>query len=465
MNRFRRYPEYRDSGVEWLGEIPAHWEVVELGSVGAFSTGRGGTKLDEEGQGVPCVRYGDLYTYHDHHIVDTRSYLDQQVAEDYTPITYGDVLFAASGEPLDEIGKSAANLIRSAAVCGGDVIVFGPDGNPDPRFLGYSLGAAHASHQKAIMGHGFTVVHIYIPQLKRLGTLVPPLPEQRAIADFLDRQTSRVDRLVRKKERLIDLLKEKRASLISHAVTRGLDPAVPMRDSGVEWLGEIPAHWGIRPTESFARYDKQAVDPATLDTADKVFHYSIPSIQETGDGTVEPPSQIGSTKSLITGSLLLVSRLNPRKGVVVLATEKSIPTLCSTEFVPLRMNERYDERWAFYEFLSEPVRQRLSGMVQSASRSHQHVDVGHILKMDHPLPPLAEQRAIADFLDHETGQIDALVTKALGVIKLLREYRASVISAAVTGRIDVRDPFATALTRPRQAGRPEATSAPIIPDV
>ncbi len=159
-----------------------------------------------------------------------------------------------------------------------------------------------------------------------------------------------------------------------------------MRDSGVEWPGEIPAHWGIRPTESFASYDKQAVDPATLNTADKVSHYSIPSIQETGDGTVEPPSQIGSTKSLITGSLLLVPRLNPRKGVVVLATEKSIPTLCSTEFVPLRMNERHDERWAFYEFLSEPIRQRLSGMVQSATRSHQRVDVGHILKVIIPFP-------------------------------------------------------------------------------
>ena len=180
---------------------------------------------------------------------------------------------------------------------------------------------------------------------------------------------------MRKKEHLISLLKEKRASLISHAVTRGLDPNVPMRDSGVEWLGKIPAHWEIRPTEGFASYDRQTVDPATLDMAGKVFHYSIPSIQETGNATC-----------LITGSLLLVSRLNPGKGVVVLATEKSIPTLCSTEFVPLRINQRHDERWAFYEFLSEPIRQRLSGMVQSATRSHQRVDAGHILTMHHPLP-------------------------------------------------------------------------------
>ena len=230
----------------------------------------------------------------------------------------------------------------------------------------------------------------------------------------------------------------KRASLISHAVTRAWIRCSD-EDSrcGVVW-GDSGA-LGIDRLRA-CQLRQAAVDPATLGHGGQVFHYSIPSIQETGDGTVEPPSQIGSTKSLITGSLLLVSRLNPRKGVVVLATEKSIPTLCSTEFVPLRMNECHDERWAFYEFLSEPIRQRLSGMVQSATRSHQRVDVGHILKVDHPIPPRPEQRAIARFLDHQTARIDALVAKTRAAIERLREYRRSVVSAAVTGQIDVREP-------------------------
>lgn len=213
----------RDSGVEWLGEIPAHWEVVELGRVGAFFKGKGGTKLDEKGQGIPCVRYGDLYTYHDHHILNARSRLDEQVAEAYTPIAYGDVLFAASGETIEEIGTSAVNLIRSAAVCGGDVIVFRPADNWDPCFLGYALGSANVSQQKATMGRGFTVAHIYITQLKRLHTPLPPLPEQRAIADFLNRETGKIDAVVAKTRKAIERLREYRDSVISAAVTGQID--------------------------------------------------------------------------------------------------------------------------------------------------------------------------------------------------------------------------------------------------
>ena len=213
----------KDSGVESLGEIPAHWEVVELGRAGAFFKGKGGTKLDEVGQGVPCVLHGDLYTCHDHHILHAPSCLDERVAEAYTPIAHGDVLFAASGETLEEIGTSAVNLIQSAAVCGGDVIVFRPGDNWDPCFLGYALGSANASHQKATMGRGFTVAHIYITQLRRLRTLLLPLCEQRAIASFLNRETGRIDAIVAKTREAIERLREYRGTVISAAVTGQID--------------------------------------------------------------------------------------------------------------------------------------------------------------------------------------------------------------------------------------------------
>ena len=450
MTGFRRYPDYRDPGVEWLGEIPAHWEVVELGSVGAFSKGRGGTKLDEEGQGVPCVRYGDLYTYHDHHIVDTRSYLDERVAEAYTPITYGDVLFAASGETLDEIGKSAANLIRSAAVCGGDVIIFRPDGNPDSRFLGYSLGAAHGLHQKAIMGRGFTVVHIYIPQLRRLGTPLPPIPEQRAIADFLDRQTSRIDRLVRKKERLIELLKEKRASLISHAVTRGPDPDAPMMDSGVEWLGEIPAHWEVVRLKAVANVQLSSVNKKTVS--------GQPSVRLCNYTDVYYRDEIRRSHATAfmkaTARESEIERFGLRKGDVLITKDSETPddiavpaiiaedlpgVVCGYHLAMLRPNSHLCDGSFLGRAIgaagpSDQFRLHASGVTRFG------LTLGSIADSVIPLPPLPEQRAIADFLDGAASQIDALVTKTNDAIDRLREYRASVISAAVTGRIDVRDP-------------------------
>jgi type I restriction enzyme S subunit len=266
--------------------------------------------------------------------------------------------------------------------------------------------------------------------------LNPPLPEQRAIATFLDRETARIDALVAKNERLIELLQEKRTALISRVVTKGLDPQVPMRDSGIEWLGEIPVGWSIERADSFLHYEKIQVDPSAM-SAELVFHYSIPSIQETGDGVLESPSEIDSAKLLITGTRLLVSKLNPRKGVVLIASMHEEPTLCSTEFVPLDVRGA-DLGWSLYLFLAESTRQRLSAVVRSATRSHQRAEVSEIVKMWHAIPPLPEQRAIATFLNRETARFDALIAKVRIASGRLKELRTSLISAAVTGKIDVR---------------------------
>ena len=210
----------KDSGVEWLGEIPAHWDVKRLGRIGRFFKGSGGTKADERKDGIPCIRYGDLYTQHQFFISSSRACVTPEMAQNaYTPIEYGDVLFAGSGETIDEIGKSAVNLIRSQACCGGDVIIFRPFIDVDARFVGYATDCPAAVRQKTYMGRGYTVIHIYSSELKWLAVSWPPLPEQTAIAAFLDRETARIDALVAKIRKAIDLLKEYRVALVSAAVT------------------------------------------------------------------------------------------------------------------------------------------------------------------------------------------------------------------------------------------------------
>lgn len=213
----------KETGVEWLGAIPAHWDLVELGRTGEFRKGRGGTKLDEKETGIPCVRYGDLYTSHDYFVHRARSCVRPEVSVDYTPIRYGDVLFAASGETAEDIGKSAVNLLRSDAVCGGDIILFSPERECVPEFMGYALGSANATYQKATMGRGFTVVHIYISQLRRLLIPLPPACEQRLIADYLDRETGELDTVIEKIGRVIDRLEEYRSAVISAAVAGRID--------------------------------------------------------------------------------------------------------------------------------------------------------------------------------------------------------------------------------------------------
>jgi len=206
------------------------------------------------------------------------------------------------------------------------------------------------------------------------------------------------------------------------------------KDSGVEWLGNVPADWSVRRADHFLRYDKVQVDPEIF-KSDIVFHYSIPSIQETGDGAYENASEIDSAKLLIKGRRLLISKLNPRKGVVLIAKEHDAPTVCSSEFISLEPKD-CDLGFSFYLYASYTTRERLSAVVQSATRSHQRATPEDITKMWHALPTPKEQRAIADFLDRETAKIDTLVAKKKRLIELLHEKRTALITRAVTKGLD-----------------------------
>ncbi len=217
------YSAYKDSGVEWLGKVPEHWEVRSLGTLGWFFKGNGGTKADETEEGVPCVRYGDLYTRHQFHITESKACVAPHRAGEYTPIRYGDVLFAGSGETLDEIGKSAVNLIKGSAVCGGDVIVFRPTIDIDAEFFGWSTDSRQAASQKARIGRGITVMHIYSSNLKYLAVPLPPLSEQAPIARYLDLASQRMQGTISATQRQIDLLREYRTRLIADVVTGKLD--------------------------------------------------------------------------------------------------------------------------------------------------------------------------------------------------------------------------------------------------
>ena len=240
-----RYNAYRSSGSTWLPDVPTHWEIRTLRSLGKLLKGGGGSKEDASEDGVPCVRYGDIYMTHHHHILQARTRIPFELSKHYTPVRFGDVLFAASGEKMEEIGKSAANLIREDAFCGGDLIILRPTQPVHPEFLGYVTDCYSAAAQKASMGRGTTIKHIYPDELRHLLLPIPPIDEQRAIAAFLDRETGKMAALIAEQERLIELLQEKRQAVVTDGVTKGLKPGVPMRDSGVEWIGAVPRNWEV----------------------------------------------------------------------------------------------------------------------------------------------------------------------------------------------------------------------------
>ena len=440
--RFGGYSEYRDSGVEWLGEIPAHWEVMRLGAMGRITKCSGGTKAQEVAEGIPCVRYGDLYTYHGSSITDTRSFVAREHSGGYSRIRYGDLLFAASGETMDEIGKSSVNLIGGEALCGGDVILLRPTIPVSARFLGYAANAPYVVYQKSRVGRGMTVMHVYGKQLKDVTLLLPPVSEQRSIADFLDAETFKIDALVAKQERLIDLLQEKRATLIARAVTRGLAADAPMTESGLEWLGRIPAHWEVQRLGAMGRITK-----CSGGTKAHEVEVGIPCVRY-GDLYTYHGSAITETRSFVArehsgeysriryGDLLFAASGETmeeigRSSVNLLDGE----ALCGGDVILLRPTIEVSARFLGYAANAPYV-------VHQKSRSGRGMTVMHIYgkqlrDVAMLLPPVSEQHAIADFLQLEVTKIDRLVEEIWAGIGLLEECRTALISAAVMGRIDV----------------------------
>lgn len=209
--------------------------------------------------------------------------------------------------------------------------------------------------------------------------------------------------------------------------------------TGQDWLGTLPSGWQAQRADAVLDYRKTPARTTEFESAE-VFHYSIPAIQETGDGIVQNGSEIDSDKIRLDGGELIVSKLNPRKGCVLLTRPQSLPIVCSTEFVPLIAKSGFSARFAYYIYSSTPVRELISAVVQSVTRSHQRANPEDITKIWLPVPPLSQQHAIAAYLDRETTRLGALVAAKEHVLGLLAEKRWALIARAVTRGLDPRGP-------------------------
>lgn len=245
MNNFPRYDSYKDSGVDWLGEIPNHWNIRRLASLGRFSKGFGISRAELIENGLPAILYGDIYTKYDISVKNVVNGISFETSTKAKEIRKNHLLFTGSGETIEDIGKCVVYLSDQNAYAGGDVIVFEQSANIS-LYLSYALNTNGVKCEKAKISKGEIVVHIYASKLKDIFIPIPPIEEQLRIAEFLDRKMAQIDQAISQKERLIELLKERRQILIHNAVTRGLNPNVKFKHSGVDWIGEIPEHWEVK---------------------------------------------------------------------------------------------------------------------------------------------------------------------------------------------------------------------------
>jgi len=312
----------------------------------------------------------------------------------------------------------------------------------DEHYGIWSLYGGIAAEFITSLSQGATVAHFNMADIANIPLLLPPLEEQAAIASFLDRETAKIDALITKKERLIELLQEKRTAIISHAVTKGLDLTVPLKDSGVEWLGEIPAHWDVAPV--YARYSVQLGKMLNQEAVRGVA--SAPYLRNANiqwdrfDLTDLLEMDFDSSErrkyALIPGDLLVceggeVGRTAIWQGEL---------TECYFQKTVHRLRSlRNTEEGRFFFYVLYTAAKRGVFVADGSKNTIAHLTAEKLKKHRFAFPPYQEQQAIASFLDRETAKIDALIAKIREGIEKLKEYRTALISSAVTGKIDVRE--------------------------
>ena len=451
--RFRRYPAYRDSGIKWLGEIPSHWNLKRLKNVASVRLSNV-DKHSKEGQvSVKLCNYVDVY-YNDLITADlglmNATATPKQVQRFLLRI--GDVLITKDSEsPYDIAVPAVVAENLTGVVCGYHLALIRPRPGLDGRFLARQFSAIGTRDQFHIAANGITRFGIGGDAIRCGLFPIAPTKEQRAIAAFLDQETAKIDGLVERKKRLIELLQEKRTALITRTVTRGLDPDVPMKDSGIAWLGEIPMHWEVRRWRYCCQVREGLVAPDGEQFRERVL--IAPNHVESGTGRIldiETADQQGaiSGKYLVGPGEIIYSKIRPALNKVCISAGN---WLCSADMYPVSIIEsRLQTGFLFYFMLSKPFVQL---MVDESMRvAMPKVNRDKLAACPLLIPDIGEQLALAGFLDCETAKIDALIAKIRKAIDFLNEFRTALIFAAVTGKIDVRTAYTEAATS--QGGEP-----------
>lgn len=446
LQRFKPYPAYKKSGIEWLGEIPAHWEVKRLKTLASVQLSNVDKKSVEGQESVRLCNYIDVY--YNEHITPDLEFMAATATPDQIrrfSLRAGDVLITKDSESWTDIAVPA--VVISAlpdTLCGYHLALVRSGPDCDGAFLARAFSAIGPRDQFQIAANGITRFGLGGDAIRTGIFAIPSHSEQQAIANFLDRETTKIDALMLRKERLVELLQEKRTALITRAVTKGLDPNVPMKDSGVEWLGKIPSHWEVRRVAMAVQKITNGFVGPTRDILvnDGTRYLQSLHIKE---GTIDfdrrPYYVTGQWSEEHAKSVL-------RQDDVLVVQTGDIGQVCAVpaEFdgcnchalIILRLKTNLGSG-SFLSLLLQSDYGQNKLLWSQTGALHPHLECGHVREIPIPLPPLQEQRAILQYLQERISEINVLVAKANDGIERLREYRTALISAAVTGKIDVRE--------------------------
>jgi len=434
----RPYPEYKESGQEWLGKVPAHWDLKP--GHAAFSK-RKVPNLGLKEKTVLSLSYGKIKVK----ATDKQHGLVPESYETYQIVNEDNIIIRGTDLQNDHtslrIGLSRnRGIISSAYICLETRDVVLPD-------YGYQILNVF-DLTKAIYRYGSGLrQNLDHEEIKRLPIFIPPTDEQTAIVRFLDHANRKIDRFIRTKRKLIVLLNEQKQAIIHHAVTRGLNPDVPLKPSGIPWLGDIPEHWDIlRSKYIYREVDERSKlgEEIHLSMSQKLGLIPNTEIKER---RLVSESYTGA--KLCRKSDMVLNRLKAHLGVFALAPQSG---LVSPDYTVLRPIREFDSRYfeAVYRSPSCRVelRQRAKGIVQGFWRLY--TEDFYSIRM--PVPPASEQTHIMDYLDAVLMQQNSAITRTEREIGLIQEYRTRLTADIVTGQLDVRE---AAARLPEESEEPE----------
>ncbi len=430
--KYPAYPRYKESGVDWLGSIPLHWELKPLFSMMSETQER---NVGNRERNVLSLSYGKIIRRD----FESNFGLLPESFETYQIVQPGNVVMRLTDLQNDQrslrVGQvKDTGIITSAYVC----LKTRPFVNP--LFAYYLL-------------HGYDLLKVFyglggglrqtmrFHDLKRLPLLYPGLTEQRQIISFLDQETVRIDMLIAKQERLIELLSDKRESLITYAVTKGLNQSAPMKDTRIEWLGEIPDHWEIKRVKWVAKMESGHTPDKKIEAY--WTNCDIPWVSLNDTGYLKNHDYISETASYINSLGIANSSahiLPPR--AVVFSRDATIGR-CAITTKSMAVSQHFIAWLCGSSMYPEYLLKVFKSMSQDLDRMTMGATVKTIGMPDvkmliTPVPPLEEQSTIVNQINLEMTKIDAMLQKAVQAIGLLNEHRDALISAAVTGKIDVR---------------------------
>ena len=437
--KYQKYVEYKDSGVEWLGEVPSDWDVVKIKHLSSVKRGASPRPIDDpkffdDYGDYAWVRIADV-SASDMYLLNTTQTMSALGSSLSVKLEPNELFLSIAGT----VGKPCINKIKA---CIHDGFVYFPDLKIPNKYLFYIFAGEQAYKGLGKMGTQLNL------NTDTVGDIKVALPKSKidvqGIIDFLDHETAKIDSLIEKQQQLIQLLKEKRQAVISHAVTKGLNPNVPMKDSGVEWLGEVPEHWQFPRLKQLIQYGS-SISYGIVQPGDALDE-GVPFIQTTNisKGSFELEDFQKTSVSIESnyprsrlegGEVILGIRASIGAAFVVPMSFKGVNL--SRGIARIIPNNLLRSDFLVWYFKSNTVDQYWGLSKQGSTFSE--VSIETVRELNVVIPPLDEQETITKYLTDESNKFEKLINFAEKQKLLLLERRTALISAAVTGKIDVRN--------------------------